>query len=88
MNHFVLVLPENTFEKLSKLEVTGMTADPAWHEHPGTTIDKVFEGIDDFDVQHCYAANSVSRSQARLDIQPAKVVQVQLLNRGDVGFSE
>ena len=80
---FYSALPDDTFQRLVPIIVTGMVADPANQDHPETNITKVFEGGDDYDFQNCYVSNIEGKTQARIDIQPSKIVQIQILNRGD-----
>ena len=81
--YLILALDEDEFEKLQKIAVTGMLADPAYHGHPYTTIDKAFEGSDSWDHAQCYVSNPNGKAQASIDIEPATVYQIKLLNRGD-----
>ena len=69
--------------ELQPIKVSGMLADPAWHGHKETTIDKAFQGNDDLDYRNCYVANPPAGGQARIDIEPASVIQVHFLNRKD-----
>ena len=79
----ILELPSDTFLQLQTLTVTRVVADPADRKLAVTSIDKAFEGSDGYTYEHCYVSNPSSGSTAFLDIQPAKVFQLQFLNRGD-----
>ena len=48
------------------------------------TIDTAFEGIEDATYDHCYISMNEKESQARIDIQPAAVTKLKLLNRADI----
>ena len=76
-------LKADAFKKLHPIEVTGMLADPAYHGHPETTIDKAFEGSHSANYKDCYVSNTNGKAGASIDIEPAKVVQIILLNRKD-----
>ena len=78
------VLSPNTFQELGEIQVVGMFADPAWHGHPETTIDKAFQKMsDDYNYKQCYVSNTNRLARANIDIEPAVVHQVIILNRGD-----
>ena len=74
-------LPANKFTILKPIHPAGMLADAAYKGLPETTIDKAFEVDNVIDSLSCYVSKPSSKARATIDIPPAAVSQIQLMNR-------
>ena len=65
------------------VDVKGYLGDPAYYLE--TTFDKAFQNLNDSSQPNCYVSKGAKNAQGFVDIQPAAVTKLYLLNRIDYG---